>query len=193
MLNSEAQKVGIITMPNFNYRTSMVLFNLETLVGVPKELESLVKDMTRNLKKRKGIAFLTADCKQIQKGKTHRRPGAHIDGNYLGLDLGNGGGGGWKVGDNGSTLTREQHQQSYCSSTGGMLIVSDYQACKGWTGVFDAVAGTGGSCEHLELGDGFWLQPLMVYQTTSQFIHESMPIKEDVTRHLVRITLPSDH
>lgn len=194
MLNSKALNLGRASIPDFDYRISMIPFNLDTLAGVRDDLRPLVATMTKHLKLKRGTAFLTADRKSIKQGQTHRRGGAHIDGNYLGLDWRTPDpGGGWKVGNDGSSLTKEQHQESYCSSTGGMLIISDYQACKGWEGIFDATARTGGSCEHLELDNGFWLQPLTVYQTTSQFIHQSMPVSENITRRLVRITLPADY
>jgi hypothetical protein len=105
-----------------------------------------------------------------------------------------GGGGGWLTGEDGRFLPREQHEEQYCSEKGGMLIVSSYEACKGWNGEYEGQPNQGGDCSHLDLSkmDNFNLKSNTLYWGNSTFIHESLPLEEDVKRQLVRITLPAD-
>jgi hypothetical protein len=104
-----------------------------------------------------------------------------------------GGGNGWKVGENGRQLDSNEHKLSYDNLNGGMLLVSNYTACKGWNGIYDYKAGIGGDCRHVPLGEGFALQENTIYYGTSQFIHESAPLDKTVHRVLVRVTLPLDY
>ena len=105
-----------------------------------------------------------------------------------------GGGGGWLTGEDGRFLPREQHEEQYCSEKGGMLIVSSYEACKGWNGEFEGQPNQGGDCTHLDLSNmnSFNLKSHTLYWGNSTFIHESLALEEDVERQLVRITLPAD-
>ena len=141
--------------------------------------------------KKTGIAYVTIDEKIVRKGESHRRGGPHTDGNYL---FGWGGGGGWLTGEDGRFLPREQHREQYCSEKGGMLIVSSYKACKGWNGEFDGEPNQGGDCSHLDLSEmeSFDMERNTLYCGNSTFIHESLPLEEDVERQLVWITLPAD-
>lgn len=144
---------------------------------------------------RKGKAWVTIDCKKIAQGHTHRRGGPHVDGNYNHDWQGGGGGGnGWKTGDNGRVLSPEFHKSEYGSSKGGMLITSSYPACKAWVGEYNTLAKQGGDCSHIphELSkmDSFVMEANLIYLTNSTCIHESLPVKEEVERTLIRITLP---
>lgn len=184
---------------------SMVPFDLKDLNGIHAILRPTIGQMLKELQLREGRAYLTIDAKEVQAGTSQRRPGAHIDGNFLDdlylkelrrTDPGGwttGGGNGWKVGEGGNVLTSEQHKQSYRSDTGGMLIMSTYPACKGWNGVFNSEPGIGGDCAHVNLNEGFILKPNTVYYGNSQFIHESLPVDKNVFRVMVRVTLPTNY
>jgi len=104
-----------------------------------------------------------------------------------------GGGNGWKVGENGVSLTSENHKLSYQNSNGGMLIASNYSSCMGWNGKYEGEAKEGGDCSHIALKDGFMLKSGIVYYGSSQFIHESLPVNKDVFRVMFRVTLPIDY
>lgn len=141
---------------------------------------------------KKGKAYLTIDEKLVRSGETHRRGGPHTDGNYL---FGWGGGGsGWLTGEDGRFLPQDKHEQQYCSEHGGMFVVSSYEACKGWNGEFSGQPGQGGDCSNIDLSNlsDFILKKNTLYWGNSTFIHESLPVQEDVKRQLIRITLPSD-
>jgi len=193
MIESISRELYVVDVPKFIGEIQTLEFDLNTLKGVPKKFKNVVRQMIKILPIKTGNAFLTVDGKLVKKGVSHRRGGAHIDGNFIPNVTTWGGGGGWKVGGDGRTLTPEVHKLSYESKTRGMLIVSDYPACKGWNGKFDGKPNIGGDCSHIELNDGFLLKPNKVYYGNSQWIHESMPLDVDVHRTLVRINLPMDY
>jgi hypothetical protein len=197
MINSISKELQAIVIPSFNGEIKMLPFDLKSLSEIPQEFKELIRSMIEVLPQKQGIAYLTVDGKVVEKNTTQRRGGAHIDGNYLPSlkwGSGNGGGNGWKVGEGGRSLSSKEHKLSYQSTTGGMIIASNYPGCKGWNGKFNNDPGIGGDCTHLnDLGEGFILKPNTIYYGNSQFIHESLPIDKTVHRTLVRITLPMDY
>jgi len=197
MIKSISKKLIEVSFPSFEGEIKMLPFNLSDLSSIPKQFLELVMSMINFLPVKEGIAYLTVDGKMIPAGSSHRRGGAHIDGNYIPEMCGWGssgtGGNGWKVGENGRALDSDTHKLSYNNPDGGMLIVSDYAGCKGWNGAFNGEPGIGGDCRHIELDKGFILEPNTVYYGSSQFIHESLPLEKEVYRTMIRITLPLDY
>jgi len=195
-LTSNSFEMGTVSLEGINEKLGMVPFDMATLAGVPEHLKKVISQVLSGLPMLKGTAFLTVHTKHIEPNTTHRRGGAHIDGNYMErLSWCSPGTSGWKVGGDGMTLSAEDHVLSYETKTGGLLLVSDYPACAGWNGEFNTKAKEGGDCSHLNLDpkDGFIMKPNTVYYGTSQFVHESLPISEEVTRTLIRITLPMEY
>lgn len=195
MITSVSKELNSVEIPFFKGEVSMLPFDLSDLKTLPIEFRETARQMVKNLPNKIGEAFLTVHGKLVKKSKTLRRGAPHIDGNFLeSLKWGSGGGGnGWKVGENGNVLSSTEHKLSYKNKKGGMLITSNYSACKGWNGVYNGEAGVGGDCRHIELEEGFMLESNKVYYGNSQFIHESLPVKEDVHRIMYRITLPINH
>lgn len=196
MTTSVSKELYEVQIPDFTGEVKMLPFNLEDLAEIPKQFKELVSKMIEALPVKKGIAYLTVDGKLVKKGNTHRRGGVHIDGNYLpSLSWGSSGGGnGWKVGEGGRILSSKEHKLSYEIETGGMLIASNYPACKGWNGIFEGSPYVGGDCSRIEgLGEGFILKPNTVYYGNSQWLHESLPIDKTTHRVIARITLPMDY
>ncbi len=195
MIKSISKELNTIQIPLYKGELSMLPFNLNDLTTIPNEFRETVEQMVKNLPDKLGTAFLTVHGKFVKKSKTLRRGAPHIDGNFIqGLSgWGKPGGNGWKVGENGFSLTSEEHKLSYENKNGGMLMASNYSACMGWNGTYKGKAKEGGDCSHIELGKGFMLKPNKVYYGNSQFIHESLPLDTDVFRVLYRITLPIDY
>ena len=194
MLKSKSKMIKPISLPE--YRGDQVYMHEFDMANpsLPKGYErwnSTLKEIVAASPKQTGKAYITIDEKIVRKGESHRRGGPHTDGNYL-FGWG-GGGGGWLTGEDGRFLPREQHEEQYCSEKGGMLIVSSYEACKGWNGEFEGQPNQGGDCTHLDLSNmnSFNLKSHTLYWGNSTFIHESLAIEEDVERQLVRITLPA--
>ena len=155
-----------------------------------KTTEQIKAEVLGYLTKTSNHLFTIGDTEH--KVLLDRRGGPHTDGNYLYGWGGNGGG--WLTGEDGRFLPREKHINQYCSDKGGMLIISSYEACKGWNGEYDGEPNQGGDCSHLDLStmESFIMEKNTLYWGNSTFIHESLPIDEDVKRQLVRITLPAD-
>lgn len=196
MIHSKSKQLHKLTIPSYNGEIKMLPFNLSSLDEVPEQFRETVRSMTDVLPELSGTAYLTVDGKIVEVNNSHRRGGAHIDGNYLAemCNWGNGGGGnGWKVGEGGRQLNTSEHQRSYRKETGGMLIASTYPSCRGWDGSFEGEPNIGGDCSHIQLPKGFMLLPNVLYYGNSQWIHESLPVKETVHRTIIRITLPEDY
>jgi hypothetical protein len=192
MIVSTSKELCAVEIPHHDGEIKMLPFDLADLASVPEKFQAAVKQMIDFLPAKAGEAYLTVDGRVVEKGRTHRRGAPHIDGNYLYAgSWDRGGGNGWKVGEGGREITSEEHRLSYCSATGGMIIASNYPACKGWNGTFSADAKEGGDCSHINLGDGFLLKPNVAYYGNSQWIHESLPIDKTAHRTIIRITLPT--
>lgn len=197
-MKSLIKKLGsCVNLPNFNgVRLYMHPIDLSKPISLPKGFENwlnTIEEMLSYSPTKNGIAYVTIDQKSINKGETHRRGGAHTDGNYL---FGWSGGGGWLTGTEGRILTEDKHNLQYNSETGGMLIVSDFEACKAWNGELEGIPNQGGCCEHLrnqfDNMEEITLSKNDIFWMNSTAIHESLPLNIDYNRTLLRITLPAD-
>lgn len=194
-MKSNVIKTSSITLPLIEGEFSMIPFDLTTLDGLPDRFKQIAKQMLMNIKHKGGNGYFTIHGKKLKKGDTLRRGGAHIDGNYepTEMDFGQGGGNGWKVGENGRPVGHVIHNRQYVKNTGGVVMASNYHACNGWEGEYKETPEKGGDCTHFDLGEGFELEPNSVYYGNNHFIHESIPMKDDVHRVLARITMPENH
>ncbi len=139
MINSKSKELNEVIVPHYSGETSMLPFELSDLNTLPEEFREMIMAMIKHLPNKTGEAFLTVHGKFVNKNETLRRGAPHIDGNYIKevSTWGRGGGNGWKVGENGVSLNSKQHKLSYENKNGGMLIVSNYSACKGWNGKYN--------------------------------------------------------
>lgn len=193
-INSYSIQGDQLRIPFHFGKITMKAFNPSTLEGVPRKFRDAVVKMIAMLPNLPQVAYLTVDGRFLTPLKTHRRPGAHIDGNYLPeiCSWGNGGGNGWKVSEAGA-LSIVDHNRSYNNDNGGMLIAASKVGCRGWNGQFEGRPGVGGDCSHIDLTEGFLLKPNTVYYGNSRFIHESIPTNKYQYRTMIRITLPEDY
>lgn len=192
-LISKSKPLFEIMLPSFRGdQVYMHAFEIDN-PSLPKPYDRwapVVEKMISKCSNIKGTAYLTIDEKLVRQNTSHRRGGPHVDGNYLYAWSDEGSG--WLTGENGRMLSEEKHRDQYCANTGGMLIVSSHEACKGWNGRIAGIPAQGGDCSRLDLSEmeEFMLSPNVVYWGNSTFVHESLPVKQDVYRQLVRITLP---
>lgn len=182
-----------IELPLIEGEFSMLPFDLDTRIGLTGEFISIAEKLLTNIKHCGGIAFLTVHGKPLKKNETLRRGGAHTDGSYDRKVFAWGGGGGWKVGENGPAVTSHDHKRLYNSETGGIILASNFESCLGWIGDFEGLPGIGGDCSAINLDKPFLLKRNTVYYGNNHFIHESIPVSGDVHRVFVRITMPEDH
>ena len=194
MIISRFKEVGEINLPNIDGEFSMIPFDLSSLDGLSDEFKSVVNGMLKGVIHLGGVAFFTIHGKTLKKGETLRRGGAHTDGNYEPINMSfGGGGGGWKVGEGGAKVGTDLHTRQYETQKGGIILASNYHACLGWSGDYDSTPNSGGDCTHIELGAPTKLKANKIYYGNNHFIHESLPMNDDVHRVLARITMPENH
>lgn len=193
-MKSLVKSIGNISIPLFEGEYSMLPFNLETLEGLSDSFKPLAMNLLKSVSAL-GIGFFTLHGKKLQKGETLRRGGPHTDGSFDKnvFDWGDDGGGGWKIGENGPPITHPDHIKLYNSTQGGLILASNFASCLGWGGEFEGLPGVGGDCSHINLNSPFLLKSNKIYYGNNHFIHESLPVSEEVHRVFVRITLPYDH
>jgi len=190
---SKVSIVGDLTLPLVEEETSMIPFDLETLNGLPSEYIDLVSNLLKGIVGLCGTAYFTIHGKVLKKSETLRRGAPHTDGNYEPLYMSFGGNGGWKIGQNGPDVGSALHKRQYDSDKGGIILVSNFESCLGWEGEYEGLPMNGGDCTHIKLNTPFMLKANKVYYGNNHFIHESLPVSEDVHRVMVRITLPEYH
>lgn len=188
------EKLASIITPSF---AQGFIYMVPVEIGTPCKLpdkfkawESVVDQVLQFSPAQSGTAFVTIDERIIPQGETHRRPGAHVDGNYFkGLGWG---GGAWQ---------RNDH-------TGGVFLLSSDKGAVAWEGEIDDEptpwinegspdsASDGGDCEHMKPALASLretaLEPNTLYWMNSGGIHESIPVAHETRRSLLRITLPPD-
>lgn len=125
------------------------------------------------------VGYLTIDEKLVRAGETHRRAGLHVDGVYDGKCGGWGGGGGGGGG--------------WGSVGNGMLTVSSHAGCRAWLQSFEGEIGKDGECDAIadQCKQATIFEPNQVYWVDGLCVHESMPMRADVNRQFVRLSMPS--
>ena len=168
ILKSRCYKVGEFTPPKFDGRKPRSLLYLDRSFGGPTTFNECIKAMTAHLENKTGDAWLMIDGRFVKKGEIHRFPNPHVNG--------------------GRGLKPKESMQP---DSGGIILLSNYQACRGWVGDFEGEPDDKFECSHMDLGEGFLLEPNSIYYANQEFVHESLPFTEDAHRTLIRITLPS--
>ena len=134
--------------------------------------------------------YLMVDQAFVQAGTTHRRGGLHVDGYWNPGVSAHGGG-------HGSVPSRPRHGGHFPRHMGAgtdelIILASNVQACDGVIGGFDEIEWNGGDYSHLHYSDfeHHLLEPFRVYQAnTGSFLHESLPVKQDCYRTVVRLNV----
>lgn len=191
-MKSLVRVTGSIDLPLVEVEFPMIPFDLSSLDGLPSRLKFIARKMLDGIEHTGGTGFFTIHGKKLKRGQTLRRGGAHTDGNYEPHHM-TFGGGGWKVGQDGAGINTSLHNRQYNSPLGGIILVSNYEACRGWVGEYEGLPNTGGDCTHIQLDTPFILERDKIYYGNNHFIHESLPVADDVHRVFARITLPEDH
>ena len=191
MFQSIAKPLGRIVFPEFSgLRIMMMPFRFDDPDTLDAEQLRGWKEPVTDLLERRpatGIGYLTIDEAIVEPGRTHRRPGLHVDGlsSYGGPSPYGGG-----VMPYGGGLT------PYAGGTGGgMVLAANVVGTRAWVKDFHGDVGVDGDCEHLRaqcpdseavvFGDheAWWCGPLCV--------HEGVPAPTWTKRQLIRISYPS--
>jgi hypothetical protein len=176
----------------------MVPFKKHT--GLPTHLahwQATVDDMLSGIAW-EGTIYLMIDQGKVGAGETHRRPGLHIDGYWVPAK---GKHGSHKSGPSiyGAHVTEPFTKFMNNDDWGGaafeqsedIILASNVQAVRGFSGKFNGPVGTGGDCVHVDTSgmDEIILQAGVAYRGNVTFLHESLPVKSDCLRTVVRLNL----
>lgn len=173
MIDSKVEDFGQLTLPPFSgVRVMMMPFLMQEPRGsLPDSLShwcDAVAHVCSLATVKTGVGYLTIDEALVRAVETHRRPGLHVDG--VGAY---GGGGGY--------------------AANGMFLVSSHVGCRGYAQMIEAEPGPDGDCEHLreDLSMGFEMKPNRIYWCSPMALHESIPMRADTRRQLLRVSMPS--
>jgi hypothetical protein len=160
--------------------------------GLPKHLkrwQATIDQMLSGIETN-GPIYLMIDEAFVQANKAHRRQGLHIDGYWL-KDLqchGNSG--------PSHSPSPKPRKKSWENATFDMpetiLLASNIEASYGFIGEFNGPIGNMGDCASIAL-DGLKkvsLEANKVYAGNVTFLHESVPVKQNCNRTLVRLNIP---
>lgn len=145
-----------------------------------------------------GCIYLMVDQAIVKAGETHRRGGPHIDGNWLPTAGSHGTG----TGRHG--VTNGRHGTGRHGTNNGndwavknlapeaIVLASDVTGSCAYVGEIDGDPAVGGDCSHLELSKlkRRVLRGGTAYIGNVTMIHESIPVKRNCKRTLVRLNIP---
>lgn len=150
--------------------------------GLPKNLarwQPTVDAMLVGIETNKPI-YLMIDQGEVKAGQTHRRGGVHIDGNWI-----------EKIGAHGVVLVRSGWGTKNLKPE-ALILASNVEACVAYVGEVDGEPREGGDCSHLNLATTkpVRLKAGRAYIGNATMLHESLPVKTDCKRTVVRLNVP---
>jgi hypothetical protein len=155
-----------------------------------------IKSILNKVEDLYNVCYITIDEK-IVNNSTHRRGGRHVDFNWdenLKTHSDQGGHprkmqGGYRASGNWDEPKPGWKTELQEAGGGGLLLVSNYSACKVWKGEFDGEIGDGGDCSNIDLNnlESEIMPAGEVYYLNALGIHESLVIPTNVKRSLIRI------
>lgn len=188
MLNSSFARLVPVALPYQGRQLYMGGFDLANPV-MPEGFEDYlepVKNLCIAASRHVGKAFMTVDEKVVQAGMSQRRPGPHVDGNFMpAFKDWKHGGGGWNHTCNNVPIPRME-----------VIVAASVSGCRAWDGQFDGVPSDSGDLSHIadQLGEGVVLPPNVGFLLSPDCVHESMVFEQDTARSFLRIALPiEDH
>jgi hypothetical protein len=181
MINSQIREGGFVPFPaHTGERAYMVPFTQGS--GLPVSLrrwQPTVDAMLLGITA-PGSIYIMIDQGVIEPGGSHRRPGPHVDGNWI-AELGMHGHRHPGLHDHGDYLP----EAIVLASTVG-------EACRAILGRFDGVPMPDGNCEHVDMDHGAHIlfQANRAYVGNVTMVHESLLVPSKVARSLVRLNIP---
>jgi hypothetical protein len=209
-MKSNIRTIGPVSFPEHtNERVYMVPFFQRT--GLPTYLSRWQRTVDAMLEdiKTDGPIFLMIDQGIIQPGRSHRRGGPHIDGNWLPATNSHGGStGGSHTQIRSPDPEPDKHvgrppahngllNGDYWSGNGfepeALILASNVNhSCCAYVGQVEGDPKKGGDCSHLDLSntERVLLNSNTAYSGNVTMIHESMPLSYLACRTLVRLNVP---
>lgn len=209
MIESSLTVGGNVTFPDYTgERVYMApFFKTESLPASLSRWQSVVDRMVEGLDFT-GPAYLMVDQGYVKYGKTQRRSGLHVDGNWVA------GSGSHKhpaeEDPSGRHIhppkeippgvhrhpetPKHRHAHGYYQPE-ALLLASNVAACRAMLGRFEGIPKEDGDCSHFDVshGEEVLLEAGRVYRGNVTMLHESLPVQESCFRTLVRINIPGVH
>ncbi len=191
-MKSLLKEIGPVSFPeNTGERVYMRPFTIKS--GLPSHLQRWQKTVDAMLRgvETDGPIYLMIDQGLVRGGFTHRRKGAHIDGNWIPSLNGHGGhgkhrpiSGSWSD-DNGGWKESELAPE-------GIILASDVYASCAYIGDVKGEIKSGGDCSDMDLSltNRVPLLAGKAYAGNVFMVHESLPVEFDCLRTLVRLNVP---
>jgi hypothetical protein len=129
--------------------------------------------------------YLMVDQGEVRCGESLRRPGLHVDGNWIA-----------EFGRHGHMhASRWDHPRPgfkhHSYTPEAIILATDVLGCRSYVGDFDAVIGSGGECEadtsRMHAVD---LEPFCAWTGNVTMLHESIPMQRATKRTVVRLNVP---
>jgi hypothetical protein len=194
--SSRIRELRMVDFPQF---TGERVYMAEIINGEPFP-ERLIKwkevfeQMTESFKW--SVAYLMVDEAFVKANGMHRRGGPHIDGNWCEVEGSHKGSSHGTRGHNRSNRASiDETSNSWPASEFGneaLLLASNVEACVAYDGDVIGDPMKGGDCSHLDLSSTrkVILKAGFAYSGNVTCVHESIPVKENCKRILIRINLP---
>lgn len=190
MLNSQAHRGTTVPFPAFTgERVYMLEFTKAQ--GLPHELrrwqptvDAMLSDVRADPN---DLIYITLDQKTVQAGRTHRCPGAHVDGNWIAAIQAHGGGGGH--------IQAGGHKGGKWNAVGRsdvLMLASDFAGCESLEGLVHGHPNEKGGVDHLDLSG---LRSVVMAPNVNWFgdaltwIHRPLLMPKPVDRTLVRLNI----
>lgn len=189
MYNSKCELIGDVSFPEFTgEKVYMQKFYQKD--GLPKHFsrwQSTIDQMLATTETDEPI-FLMISQKLVNANESHRPSGVHIDGYwdekiFMHRGTGHRGCKNPPIDDNWNKID--------LSDPESLILASNYASCKVYTGDYSGVIGNRGDCSAIDTTgmSTAILEPFKAYKGNVAFLHESLPVEQDVYRTLVRLNL----
>ncbi len=181
---SKCKTLGPVLFPEFTGERAYMI-PIKQKEKLPNEFsrwQSTVESMLKDIEATDCI-YMTIDQSMVNEGKTQRRSGPHIDGNWV---EGKYKTMAWDTGPTWNTKNLE---------TGGIILAFDFNGPKAYAGEFKGECNNGGDCSHLDLAGAKTeiLKPNYAHVGNVTMIHEAMPSNATQSRIFIRLTLSENY
>lgn len=134
--------------------------------------------------------YLMVDQGVVQEGATLRRPGKHIDGNWLAAQNRHGGGGHVHTGRWDNPGNGWKHASAYAPEA--IILATDVLGARAYAGQFETDIGPGGECVNVDIAkmQAVDLTPFHAWAGNVTMVHESLPSVHSAKRTVVRLNVP---
>jgi hypothetical protein len=188
-MKSEVQRMGAVSFPE---HTGERIYMVPFVRQLPRELsrwQPTVDQMLYGLRG-EGPCYLMVDQNTVRAGASHRRPGLHVDGNWVEPLRCHGNPPG-HVHARGRWDNPKPYWNHFEYAPETIVLAADVIGAVAYAGEFEADIGPGGEVETDLLGmRAVPLEAGIAWAGNVTMLHESIPLAAETRRTVVRINAP---